>query len=77
MPGESIWGGKGQVYEDYRDGSTGISGVFYTTAEEDQEIILYMSSQVGKIDIYNVLLSNCRDYSENQFDYIIERGIHR
>jgi RHS repeat-associated protein len=76
-PGESIFGGVGVVYEDYRDSSIKIVGVLHTTEAEDQRIISYMQAQVGKTDTYNVILHNCRDYSSNQFDYIAERILNR
>ena len=75
--GESIWGGRGTVYIDYKDRATQIDGILHTTEAEDLRIISYMKKQVGQHFNYNVLFNNCRDFSANQFDFIGERILNR
>lgn len=68
-PGPGL-SGSGIVYKD-PDPFIKVSKVFQTTKEEDKFIESYLKSQIGFTGPYNVLSNNCRDYSQTQFETIV------
>jgi hypothetical protein len=69
MPGKNL-AGSGQVYSD-NDPITKIQKQFATTPEEDALILKYLQMQRGNTGPYNVASNSCRDYSNRQYDIIV------
>ena len=62
--------GSGEVYED-EDPITETQRTFVTTPQEDAFIRKYLKQQLGNTGPYNVASNSCRNYSNNQFDKIV------